>query len=84
MSEQILASNIKYLRTNYSKLSGAALSKKLGYSHSALGHWETNHITPNTNDLVKLSKYFGISIDDLCRFDFKLFEKSKITKHPSI
>lgn len=46
-------------------LSQYQLAKELGFSHVAIGFWETNKRVPNLDSVVVLAKYFNVSIDYL-------------------
>ncbi len=41
------------------------LAKSLNISVKKLGAWEQNRAEPNILDLIKLSDFFGVSIDEL-------------------
>lgn len=62
----MLGQRIKDLRTEKG-LSRKELSEMLNVSLSAVGLWETNQRTPNTEILLKLSSIFSVSIDELLR-----------------
>lgn len=41
------------------------LSKEIGVGKSVISLWELNRCEPTLSNLVKLSRYFGVSIDYL-------------------
>lgn len=59
-----LAQNIKKLRKQKG-LSQQAFSSDLGVSTGAVGNWETSNREPDLKTIVKLAKYFGVTLDDL-------------------
>ena len=40
------------------------LAEKLNVARQTISKWETGMTVPDTNNLIELSKIFGISIDD--------------------
>lgn len=63
-----LPTNIKYLRTRLRK-GQTKLSLEIGTCRSLISRWETGGIFPQTEELKKLSDYFGVSIDWLVKKD---------------
>ncbi len=43
-------------------LTQAQLAKEVKLSHSAIGHWETNHRVPNLDAVIKLAEYFKVTV----------------------
>lgn len=43
------------------------LQLKTGISQCTIAHWETNHFIPSAPSLIKLSRYFGMTIDELLK-----------------
>ncbi len=39
------------------------LGRKVGLSHTAIGYWELNKRVPNLDAVIKLAKYFKVSLD---------------------
>lgn len=64
MGNDTFANRIKKLRTD-KNLSLDGLANELGINKSRIGMWETNGTVPRDDILIKLSKYFGVSIDYL-------------------
>ncbi len=64
MGNKEFAARIKKLRTD-KKLSLDGLANELGINKSRIGMWETNGTVPRDDILIKLSKYFDVSIDYL-------------------
>lgn len=47
------------------KLSQEALAEKLGVSRQAISKWERGESAPDTENLIALSRIYGVSIDEL-------------------
>lgn len=47
------------------KLSQEALAEKLGVSRQAISKWERSESAPDTENLIALSRIYGVSIDEL-------------------
>ncbi len=57
---------------NYRKQSGLSqeeLADKLGLSRQAVSKWERAEACPDTDNLIRLSKLYGVSIDTLLHID---------------
>lgn len=61
---KIFAERLYELRTE-KKISQAGLAKKLGVSPSVVCYWETDRSEPTAPNLVKISDFFGVSVDYL-------------------
>lgn len=48
-------------------LSQEALAAKLGASSQTVGEWERAEISPDTEQLIKLSELYQVSVDDLLK-----------------
>jgi|GEM_PF-2428381 len=59
-----LPENLKKFRTQ-NKYSQEKLAELLGISRQAVSKWETGAASPDTNNLIKLSKIYGVAIEDL-------------------
>ena len=73
----MLSRNLKYLR----KKKGATqqqIAASTGITRSALADYENEKSEPKANTLIKLSKHFGVTIDDLITTDISipLFKRS--------
>uniref|UniRef100_I5AUD4 Putative transcriptional regulator n=1 Tax=Eubacterium cellulosolvens (strain ATCC 43171 / JCM 9499 / 6) TaxID=633697 RepID=I5AUD4_EUBC6 len=64
MGNGVFASRIRKLRMDRG-LTMERLSKDVKVSRSAVAMWESNGTVPRDDLLIKLSKYFGVSIDYL-------------------
>jgi len=64
MGNEIFANRIKKLRLDRG-LSLDGLAKELSVNKSRIGMWENNGTVPRDDILIKLSRYFGVSIDYL-------------------
>ena len=49
----------------YSSLSQEALAEKIGVSRQAVSKWERGEASPDTENLLALSKIYSVSLDDL-------------------
>ncbi len=72
------ATNLKFLR-NRKKLSQDTLSEQLGMSRSKYNaHENGQSLNPPVDDLVRISDYFRISIDNLLRLDLAGLSEFKL------
>lgn len=62
--------NLKYLRKK-NNLSLKKLGSIIGKTDVALFHWEQGTRQPSLEDLIKLSNYFKVSIDNLLKKDIE-------------
>ena len=60
----MFAENLKNLRTT-SKVGQKELANLLNISVKTVSHWETGYCEPSIAQLITLSDFFGISIDEL-------------------
>ena len=49
------------------KLSQEKLAEKLGLSRQSISKWEQGYALPDTDNLLKLSELYGISVDTLLK-----------------
>lgn len=49
------------------KISQKDLAQKLGIAYSSIARYETDQVLPSADILVKLSNFFGVSIDYLLK-----------------
>lgn len=79
----MISDNLKYLRTK-SQLSQQALSESLNIPRTTLGDYERGKTEPNISMLLKFSKVFDVSVDDLISKDLSHGEyeilKSEVLK----
>ena len=74
-----LAENIYQLRTS-AHLSREKLAEILNVSHQAVQKWENGTSTPDIRNIIKIAKYFGVSMDALLLdCDSRLTEERKST-----
>ena len=59
-----LGTTITRLRTQRG-LSQGDLAEALEVSRQSVSKWETNASTPDLDKLVKLSRFFGVTLDEL-------------------
>lgn len=50
------------------------LAQKLGISRQAISKWERAESSPDTNNLIALSKLYGVSLDTLLEADEETIE----------
>lgn len=58
-------------------MSQEALGEKLGLSRQAVSKWEADQAVPTMDNLMELSKLFGVSVDTLLRPDAELSSKAE-------
>lgn len=61
---QEIGENLKYIREN-KNISVYKIEKELGISHQNLYKWEKGQSEPSIMQCIKLSKYYGITLDEL-------------------
>lgn len=59
-----LANRIYLLRTK-AGLTQEAVAKKCGVSNQSVQKWESDKSKPTIENLITLSEYFGVSLDEL-------------------
>ena len=69
--EIFISSNIEYLRKSR-KLTQEKLGEKLGYTYTTIGNWEKGIRTPDAVDLIRLSRIFNVTADELLTENLKL------------
>lgn len=77
MSEERLIANIKWLYKK-SQLKQYVFAKKLVISEKTVGHWFNNRSFPSLISMEKISIYYSVSIDDLCRKDISKIPQWKL------
>lgn len=55
---------LKELRTK-NHLSQEKLAEKLGISRQSVSKWEQGYASPDTDNVLKLSKLYGVSVDSI-------------------
>ena len=58
------STNLRALRIERG-MSQRALGEVLGFTDVAVSHWEARNKEPSYETLVKIAKYFGVSLDYL-------------------
>ena len=56
------SSRLKELRVEKG-LSQEELAKKVGLTHTAIGLWELNKRVPNLDAVIKIARFFKVSLD---------------------
>lgn len=59
-----LSQNLKYLREQRG-FNQIELSDALGMSRAAIGNWEKHRRVPDIETIIKLAKFFDVTLDDL-------------------
>ena len=59
-----LSQNLKYLRER-NGINQRDLSDAIGLSSGAVGNWENESRTPDIETIIKLAKFFDVTLDDL-------------------
>ena len=70
----LLGEKLKETRQNKG-LSQSTVAEHLNISRQSISKWENNSSYPDLDNLVRLSKYYEISIDDLLNENQELKEK---------
>lgn len=65
-----LAQNLKYLREQ-KKLSQEEFAEEFGLSPSAIGMWERGSRKPDIETIVRITQYFGVTLDELVLKDLR-------------
>ena len=60
----LLNENIRKLRVALG-INQVELAKKLGVSKQCVSNWENDNIQPSVDMLVKIAKFFAVSVDEL-------------------
>lgn len=58
-------------------MSQEALGEKLGLSRQAVSKWEADQAVPTMDNLMELSKLFGVPVDTLLRPDAELMQRQR-------
>lgn len=73
------AKNLKYLRKK-SMLKQDDMLDYLRISRSTWSNYEIGHTCPKLNDIVNISKFFGVTLDELVMEDLELEDPLPIKK----
>lgn len=65
-------------------LSQDELAEKLGVSRQAISRWEMGTAEPSAQNLIELSKLFGVSIDELLKDDLSLKEQQSTSEREDV
>jgi transcriptional regulator with XRE-family HTH domain len=71
MTENNIAKNLRYLRKKRG-LKQADIRSKLNVTRSTWSNYENGITSPAINDLIKFSRFFGITLDELILHDLNL------------
>lgn len=67
--------NLKFLRTQKG-MTQEELAQKLDKDYSTIGKWELGQRNPVMADIIKLSDFFNISMQDLVEKDLRIKKKN--------
>jgi len=93
--QNFFQNNLKHLR-NLKAVNQSEIALQVNKAHTSIGNWEKGISEPSLSDIVILSQYFGISVDDLTKTDLSnvhlnqktgVFEMGKnvhLNVHPSV
>jgi transcriptional regulator with XRE-family HTH domain len=56
---------IKELRIRHGDMSQGELARELGTDQATVSRWEKNQLGMSSASLIKVAKYFNVSVDDL-------------------
>ncbi len=76
----MFSEKLKKLRTEI-KLTQNELAEKMNVAPSTISMYEQNMRSPDDKMLIKLSKFFNVSIDDLLIDDSEVRQKTKTTSN---
>lgn len=71
-----LSKNIKFLRLQ-KNLTQEDIAKVVGKARSLISAWESDDRDITTEDIIKLSNFFNVSMDDLVGKNLQLNEQNK-------
>jgi transcriptional regulator with XRE-family HTH domain len=66
----LFGKNFKFIRKQLG-WSRITMQRRIGASNECMKGWENKNRTPTLNRLVSLSKYFGLSLEDLLLKDIE-------------
>lgn len=66
--KETFGQKVRYLRCE-KELSQIQLAIELGVGKSVISLWELDKVDPTLSNLVKIAKYFGVSVDYLAGLD---------------
>lgn len=66
----MIETNLKFLRSKHS-ISQAELAESLGIPRTTLSAYERGFVEPNIELMLKMAKYFGVSLDDLIAYNLE-------------
>lgn len=78
VAEMTTGEKIAALRRE-NNMSQEALGEKLGLSRQAVSKWEADQAVPTMDNLMELSKLFGVTVDTLLRPDAELTSQTENT-----
>jgi transcriptional regulator with XRE-family HTH domain len=65
-----IAPNLKYLRNKFS-LKQSDIASYLALSPNTYSNYETGRMEPSATNLIKIAKYFSITVDQLLNMDMR-------------
>lgn len=66
---------IAELRARQGKLSQRELAERIGATQTSISNWESNPLSMNAENLVKIAKFFNVSTDELLGVELTIKNK---------
>lgn len=63
--------SIAELRARKGKMSQRELAKEIGTTQTSISNWESNPLSMNAENIVKLALYFNVSSDEILGIEHK-------------
>ncbi len=70
--------NLRHLRKKKSRLTQEKLAKALGLTRSVISSYEDGRAEPNITTLIRISEFFGVSIDNLTNLDLENVDEKQV------
>jgi len=74
-----LSSNLKFLRSK-NNLNQEDIAKVVGKARSLVSQWESDDREITTEDIIKLSDYFGVSMDSFVGKDLRNIQNNTFSE----
>lgn len=78
--ENNLAKNLLFLRRR-NRINQTELASRVNKRSTTISNWENKLSEPNVQELIEISNFFGVSLDDLVMGDF---ENGKVFTSPTL
>jgi transcriptional regulator with XRE-family HTH domain len=73
-----LSKNLRYLRRKHNRLTQEELAEKLGLTRSVISSYEDGRAEPSVATLIKMSEFFGTSIESITNLDLISVDEKKV------